>query len=94
MNLELARHQFIEAVGTALDLATRDGVPPLDMIVCLGGYVDIVVRCSGGNKLETARMFSALSEKYEVESTSSPAIGHPIYAPGYEATRPKMIRDE
>ena len=92
MNQELARSQFIEAVGAALDLATREGVPPLDMIVCLGGYVDIVVRCAGGNNLESAQMFSALSEKYACENTIPP-IGHPFYAPCYEATSRKRIKD-
>lgn len=85
MKNEMARIQFIKSIGTAVDLAAVDGVPPIEMISGLGDFVDIVVRCTGGDKAGTAQMLSALSEKYESENTIEQLVGQPIYTPCFAA---------
>ena len=81
MNPMKARFRFTDDVGAALDLAAQSGVRPMDLIVCLGGYIDIVVRCSDGNKQETAMVFAALSDNYDDDAAILPPVGHPIYSP-------------
>ena len=85
MKNEMARSQFIKAVGLAVDIAAEEGVPPIEMISSLGSYVDIVVRCTGGDKAETSKMLSALSEKYGSENTLEQLTGEPIYTSCFAA---------
>ncbi len=85
MKNETARIQFIKSIGTAVDLAAVDGVPPIELISGLGDFVDIVVRCTGGDKAETSKMLSALSEKYSCEDTMEQLSGQPIYTPCFAA---------
>ncbi len=79
--MKTARSQFIKSVGLAVDIAAEEGVAPIEMISSLGSYVDIVVRCTGGDKAETSKMLSALSEKYSCEDTMEQLSGQPIYTP-------------
>ena len=76
-----ARFRFTNDVGAALDLAAQSGVRPMDLIVCLGGYIDITVRCAGGSSIETAQLLRALSKKYAKEFPSDLPIGRPVYSP-------------
>ena len=79
--MKTARSQFITAVGLAVDIAAEEGIAPIEMISSLGSYVDIVVRCTGGDKAETAKMLAALSAKYEGENTIEQLSGQRIYTP-------------
>lgn len=83
--MKTARSQFITAVGLAVDIAAEEGVPPIELISSLGSYVDIVVRCTGGDKAETSKMLSALSEKYSSENTIEQLAGEPIYTSCFAA---------
>jgi len=83
--MKTARSQFIKAVGLAVDVAAEEGVAPIEMISSLGSYVDIVVRCTGGDKAETSKMLSALSEKYSSENTIERLTGEPIYTSCFAA---------
>ena len=83
--MKTARNQFGDVVGEALNAAARDGVPPVELISYFGSYIDIVVHSTGGDKLETSRMLSALSEKYSCENTLEQLAGQPIYAPCFAA---------
>ena len=83
--MKTARSQFITAVGLAVDIAAEEGVPPIELISSLGSYVDIVIRCTGGDKAETSKMLSALSEKYNYESTIEQLTGEPIYTSCFAA---------
>jgi len=85
MKNETARRQFMESVGQAVDDAAEGGLPPIEMITSLGSYVDIVIRCTGGDKAETSKMLSALSEKYSCEDTMEQLSGQPIYTPCFAA---------
>ena len=83
--MKTARSQFIKSVGLAVDIAAEEGVAPIEMISSLGSYVDIVIRCTGGDKAETSKMLSALSEKYSCEDTMEQLSGQPIYTPCFAA---------
>ncbi len=83
--MKTARSQFIKSVGQAVDIAAEEGVPPIELISSLGSYVDIVIRCTGGDKAETSKMLSALSEKYSSEYTIEQLAGEPIYTPCFAA---------
>ena len=83
--MKTARSQFITAVGLAVDIAAEEGVAPIEMISSLGSYVDIVIRCTGGDKAETAKMLSALSEKYSSENAMEQLTGEPIYTSCFAA---------
>ena len=83
--MKTARSQFIKSIGLAVDIAAEDGVPPIEMISSLGSYVDIVIRCTGGDKAETSKMLSALSEKYSSENTIEQLTGEPIYTSCFAA---------
>ena len=85
MKNEMARSQFIKSVGQAVDVAAEGGLAPIEMISSLGSYVDILVRCTGGDKAETSKMLSALSEKYNYESTIEQLAGEPIYTSCFAA---------
>ena len=77
--MKTARGQFIKAVGLAVDIAAEEGVAPIELITSLGSYMDIVIRCTGGDKAETSKMLSALSEKYSSENTIEQLTGELIY---------------
>ena len=79
--MKTARNKFGDSVGVALDAAVVDGVPAMELISYLGSYIDIVMRCNGGGKAETARMLSALSAKYEGEEELEQLTGQPVFAP-------------
>ncbi len=79
--MKTARNKFGDSVGVALDAAVLDGVPAIELISYLGSYIDIVMRCNGGGKKETARMLVALSEKYRGEDELEQLTGQPIFAP-------------
>ena len=81
MKNEMARRQFMKSVGQAVDDAAEGGLPPIEVITRLGSYVDIVIRCTGGDKAETAKMLAALAAKYEGENTIEKLSGQPIYTP-------------
>ncbi|MCH9025496.1 MAG: hypothetical protein IIA05_00065 [Proteobacteria bacterium] len=83
--MKTARSQFIKSVGQAVDIAAEEGVAPIEMISSLGSYVDIVVRCTGGDKSETSKMLSALSEKYSSENAIEQLTGEPIYTSCFAA---------
>ena len=83
--MKTARSQFIKSIGLEVDIAAEEGVAPIEMISSLGSYVDIVVRCTGGDKAETAKMLSALSEKYNSENTIEQLTGEPIYTSCFAA---------
>ena len=75
----------MKSVGQAVDDAAEGGLPPIEMITSLGSYVDIVIRCTGGDKAETSKMLSALSEKYNYENKLEQLAGEPIYTPVFAA---------
>ncbi len=77
MNSETA--QFGESVGTALESAAHSRVPPMDVVLCLGGYIDLAVRCAGGSNIESAQIFRALSNKYAEVLPPNLPTGKPIY---------------
>ena len=77
MNSETA--QFGELVGTALESAANSKVPPMDVVLCLGGYIDLAVRCAGGSNIETAQIFRALSNKYAKALPPNLPTGKPVY---------------
>ena len=52
------------AVGEAIDTAAHESVPPMQMITCLSDYIDVIVRCAGGDRDQSAGVFSALSKSY------------------------------
>ena len=83
--MKTARSQFIKSVGQAVDIAAEEGVPPIELITSLGSYVDIVIRCTGGDKAETSKMLSALSEKYSSENAIEQLTGEPIYTSCFAA---------
>ena len=65
MNVEVVN--FGESVGSALEQAALENIHPIDAILCLGGYIDVAIRCAGGSKKDSARIFHALSAKYGIE---------------------------
>jgi len=83
--MKTARSQFIRSIGLAVDIAAEEGVAPIELITSLGSYVDIVIRCTGGDKAETAKMLTALSEKYNSENTIEQLTGEPIYTSVFAA---------
>ena len=90
MNSETA--QFGESIATALELAALSKVSPLDIALCLGGYIDITVRCAGGSSVETAQLLRALSKKYAKELPSDLPIGRPVYSPCSEVEQSENAR--
>ncbi len=52
-------------VGDALDSAARRKLPPTQMIACLADFIDVIVRCKGGDAKESAQVFNTLSGMYE-----------------------------
>ena len=61
------------AVGEAIDTAAHESVPPMQMIACLSDYIDVIVRCAGGNRDQSAGVFSALSKSYgQAEHRNAP----------------------
>ena len=84
--MKTARSQFIKSVGLAVDIAAEEGVAPIEMISSLGSYVDIVIRCTGGDKAETSKMLAGLSEKYSSENTMEQLTGEPIYTSCFAAS--------
>ena len=60
------------AVGEAIDTAAHESVPPIQMIACLSDYIDVIVKCAGGDRDQSASVFSALSKSYgQAENQSS-----------------------
>ena len=61
------------AVGEAIDTAAHESVPPMQMIACLSDYIDVIVRCAGGERDQSADVFSALSKSYgQAEHSNAP----------------------
>ncbi len=56
--------QLTLADGEAIDTAAHESVPPMQMIACLSDYIDEIVRCAGGDRDQSADVFSALSKSY------------------------------
>ena len=57
---------FGESVGSALEQAAIENIHPMDAILCLGGYIDVAIRCAGGTKNDSGKVFDALSSKYGI----------------------------
>ncbi len=57
---------FGESVGSALEQAAIENIHPMDAILCLGGYIDVAIRCAGGSKKDSGKVFDALSVKYGI----------------------------
>ena len=72
---------FGNSVGSALEQAAQNNIHPMDAVLCLGGYIDIAIRCAGGTNQDSARIFHALSAKYANVLPPNITKTHPVYEP-------------